>query len=56
MLAREEKMLCEGTDPESYIVKHTLVHEDKLSDWRQTSTKVSRSVQGYFVSKEQPPP
>ena len=25
---REEKMLFEGTDPESYVTKYTLVYED----------------------------
>ena len=27
---RGEKMLYSGTDPESYITKHTLVYEDKI--------------------------
>ena len=26
---REEMMLCSGSDPESYITKYTLVHEEK---------------------------
>ena len=27
---RGEKMLCSGTDAESYITEYTLVYEDKL--------------------------
>jgi len=37
---RGEKMLCSGTDPESYITEYVLVYEDKVDSHPGNTPKV----------------